>query len=224
MSSSSAAQSVVEHIVLFKLKDNTDPSKVNAWVDGLNALSSLDLTLHLTAGPLLRIRSSPFAFTHLLHSRYKSKDDLAAYAVHPTHISVVKESLPFCDDIMAVDWIADGLTGPMGLSPASAIRITVLKLKEELGEAAKGEVLEAIKGIKGKFGEVGQVTVGENFSPGRAKGYSIASVAVFKGVKEMEEVDSKEELAKLENDKVTEYLDNVIVVDYVVLSPQSASV
>ncbi|KAL6220931.1 hypothetical protein ACLB2K_008684 [Fragaria x ananassa] len=224
MSSSSAAQSVVEHIVLFKLKDNTDPSKVNAWVDGLNALSSLDLTLHLTAGPLLRIRSSPFAFTHLLHSRYKSKDDLAAYAVHPTHISVVKEGLPFCDDLMAVDWIADGLTGPVGLSPASAIRVTVLKLKEELGEAAKGEVLEAIKGIKGKFGEVGQVTVGENFSPGRAKGYSIASVAVFKGVKEMEEVDSKEELAKPEKDKITEYLDNVVVVDYVVPSPQSASV
>ncbi|KAM5547270.1 stress-response A/B barrel domain-containing protein UP3-like [Rosa sericea] len=216
MSSSSAAQTVVEHIVLFKLKDDADPSKVNAWVNGVNGLSSLDLTLHLTAGPLLRTRSSPFAFTHLLHSRYKTKDDLAAYTVHPGHISVVKDlGLPICDDIMAVDWVADGLTGPVALSPGSAIRVTVLKLKEESGDAAKGEVLEVIKGIKGKLGEAGQISVGENFSPGRARGYSIASVAVFKGVSEMEEV---------EEDKVREYLDSVIVVDYVVPSLQSASV
>ncbi|XP_040370405.1 stress-response A/B barrel domain-containing protein UP3-like [Rosa chinensis] len=217
MSSSPAAQTVVEHIVLFKVKDNADPSKVNAWVKGLNGLSSLDLTLHLTAGPLLRTRSSPFAFTHLLHSRYKTKDDLAAYTVHPGHISVVKDlGLPICDDIMAVDWVADGLTGPVALSPGSAIRVTVLKLKEELGEAAKGEVLEVIKGIKGKLGlgEAGQISVGENFSPGRARGYSIASVAVFKGVSEMEEVE------EVEKDKVREYLDSVIVLDYVVPSLQ----
>ncbi|XP_050382485.1 stress-response A/B barrel domain-containing protein UP3-like [Argentina anserina] len=220
MSSSPAAQTVIEHIVLFKLKDNADPSKVNAWVDGLNALSSLDLTLHLTAGPLFRIRSSPFAFTHLLHSRYKTKDDLAAYSVHPAHISVVKDlGHPVCDDVMAVDWVADGLTGPVGLSPGSAIRVTVLKLKEELEEAAKGEVLEVIEGVKGKSGEKVQVTVGENFSPGRARGYSIASAVVFKGLKEMEEVDSEEELAKLEKDKVREYLDSMIVVDYVVSPP-----
>ncbi|XP_061995798.1 stress-response A/B barrel domain-containing protein UP3-like [Rosa rugosa] len=221
MSSSPAAQTVVEHIVLFKVRDNADPSKVNAWVNGLNGLSSLDLTLHLTAGPLLRTRSSPFAFTHLLHSRYKTKDDLAAYTVHPGHISVVKDlGLPIVDDIMAVDWVADGLTGTVALSPGSAIRVAVLKLKEELGEAAKGEVLEVIRGIKGKLGEAGQISVGENFSPGRARGYSIASVAVFKGVSEMEEVDSKQEMEEVEKDKVREYLDSVIVLDYVVPSLQ----
>ncbi|XP_050382499.1 stress-response A/B barrel domain-containing protein UP3-like [Argentina anserina] len=220
----SSSSPVVEHIVLFKVKPDTDPSKVNSMVNGLNSLTSLDLTLHLTAGPLLRTRSSPFAFTHLLHSRYKSKDDLAAYSAHPGHVSVVKESvLPICDDIMAVDWVAEGLTGPPGLSAGSAIRVTFLKLKEGLGEAEKGEVLEVIKGIKGKFGEVGQISAGENFSPARAKGYSIASVAVFKGASEMEAVDSKEELAKMEKDKVREYLESVIVLDYVVPSPQSAS-
>ncbi|KAL6222033.1 hypothetical protein ACLB2K_005425 [Fragaria x ananassa] len=185
----SSSPVVVEHVVLFNVKPSTDLSMVN----GLN-----NLTLHLTAGPLLRTRSSPFAFTHLLHSRYNSKDSLAAYSAHPGHLTVVKDSdLPICDDIMAV--------------------------KEGLDEAAKGEILEVIKGIKGKFGEVGQISVGENFSPARAKGYSIASVAVFKGVSEMEAVDSKEELAKLEKDKVREYLESVIVADYVVPSPQSAS-
>ncbi|KAL6220932.1 hypothetical protein ACLB2K_008685 [Fragaria x ananassa] len=189
----SSSPVVVEHVVLFNVKPSTDPSKVNSMVNGLN-----NLTLHLTAGPLLRTRSSPFAFTHLLHSRYSSKDNLAAYSAHPGHLTVVKDSvLPICDDVMAV--------------------------KEGLDEAAKGEILEVIKGIEGKFGEVGQISVGENFSPARAKGYSIASVAVFKGVSEMEAVDSKEELAKLEKDKVREYLESVIVLDYVVPSPQSAS-
>lgn len=117
---------------------------------------------------------------------------------------------------MAVDWVSEGLTGPVVPSPGSALRVTFLKLKENLGEAAKGEILEV---IKGRYGEVGQISVGENFSPARAKGYSIASVAVFKGVSEMEAVDSKEE----EEDKVSEFFDSTIVLDYVVPSPQSAT-
>ncbi|KAK9948058.1 hypothetical protein M0R45_003647 [Rubus argutus] len=174
MSSSSA---VIEHIVLFKVKDNTDPSKI-----------------------------LPFAFTHLLQSRYKTKDDLAAYSAHPNHLSVVKESvLPICDDVMAVDWVSEGLTGPLGPSPGSAIRVTFLKLKGNLGEAAKGEILEVINGIKGRFvvRRWSRCSVGDNFSPARAKGRS--------GDLEMEK------------DKVREYLESVIVLDYVVPSPQSAS-
>ncbi|KAK9943962.1 hypothetical protein M0R45_009549 [Rubus argutus] len=211
----SSPSAVIEHIVLFKVKDNTESSKVNAWLNGINGLKSLGLTLHLTAGPLLRTRSSPLAFTHLLHSRYKTKDDLAAYSAHPNHLSVVKDlGLPICDDIMAVDWVSEGLTVPVVPPPGSAIRVKVLKLKENIGEAAKGEIVEV---IKGSFGDVGQISVGENFSPARAKGYSIASVAVFKGVSEMEAVDSKEE------DKVREYSESVIVLGYVVPSPQSAT-
>ncbi|KAM1072889.1 hypothetical protein FF1_018093 [Malus domestica] len=221
---SSATQTVIEHIVLFKVKDDTDPAKVSAMVNNLNGLTSLNLTLHLTASPILRTRSSPFAFTHLLHSRYSSKDDLSAYTVHPGHMSVVKESvLPVCDDIMAVDWVADDLQGPAVPPPGSAIRLTFLKLKEGLGEESKSEILGVIKGIKESFGEINQISVGENFSPGRAKGYSIASLAVLPGVKELEGLDSKQELAKAEKDKVREHLESVIVLDYVVGSPQSAS-
>ena len=65
--------------------------------------------------------------------------------------------------------------------------------------------------------------MGENFSPARAKGYSIASLAVLPGVSELEGLDSKQELANVEKDKVREHLESVIVLDYVVASPQSAS-
>ncbi|KAG8636078.1 hypothetical protein MANES_16G097000v8 [Manihot esculenta] len=196
------SRTTIEHIVLFKVKDNTDPTKVNTMLNSLNSLVSLDAVLHIAAGPLYRVKSSPISFTHMLHSRYSSKDNLNAYSAHPSHVTAVKESvLPICEDIMAVDWIADDLQGPVVPAPGSAIRLTFLKLKENLREDVKNEILAVIKGIKGNFGEINQITCGENFSPARAKGYSIASLAVFPTVSEMEAVDSKEELVNLQKEK-----------------------
>ncbi|KAK9913400.1 hypothetical protein M0R45_037218 [Rubus argutus] len=60
----------------------------------LNDMNSIDLILHVIASPLLRTRSSPFTFTHFLHSRYRTKDDIACYRPHPTHIFI-----PLKDDI-----------------------------------------------------------------------------------------------------------------------------
>lgn len=212
----------VEHIVLFKVKDDTDSSKVNAMVSGLGSLVSLDQVLHLSVGPLLRNRSSAFKFTHMLHSRYNSKDDLSAYSAHPNHLGVVKESvLPICDDIMAVDWVADNLQGDLVPPPGSAIRVSFLKLKENLGDQVKNEVLGVIGGIKDSFGQIRQLSYGENFSPARAKGFSLASLAVFQGPSDLEALDSNEKLVNDQKDKAREHLDSVLVVDYVVPSPAS---
>lgn len=214
----------IEHIVLFKVKDDTDPSKVNAMVTGLNGLISLDQVLHLTAGPILRNRSSSFQFTHMLHSRYRTKEDLDGYTAHPNHMSVVKECvLPICNDIMAVDWVADELNGPIVPRPGSAMRVTFLKLKEGLGERDKGDVLGTIGGMKELFGSIDQITVGENFSPARAKGFSIASLAIFKGLDELDALNSNEEAVKMQKDKVRGFLESVIVVDYVIPPSQSAT-
>ncbi|KAJ8568761.1 hypothetical protein K7X08_030983 [Anisodus acutangulus] len=220
----SSAEHMIEHVVLFKAKPNSEPSKLDAMVNNLNSLTCLNQVVHLSSGPLIRDRSS-FSFTHMLHSRYKSKSDLADYSAHPSHVSVVKEYvLPMVDDIMAVDWVATDFSGSGVVPPGSAIRVTFLKLKENLGENEKSQVLNAVGGIKEKFPGIEQLTVGENFSPGRAKGFSIASIAVFKGVKELEALESQMELANEQKEKVRDYLDGVVVVDYVV-SPitQSAS-
>ncbi|XP_030551894.1 stress-response A/B barrel domain-containing protein UP3 [Rhodamnia argentea] len=221
----SASGQLIEHIVLFKAKDGTDPSLVNAMVSSLNGLVSLDPVLHLTAGPVLQTRSSLFAFTHMLHSRYRSKDDLAAYSAHPSHMGVVKECvLPICEDIMAVDWVADCVPETLVPPPGSAIKVSFLKLKEGLGNGAKNEVMGVIEGIKDGFAKIEQVTCGENFSPARAKGFSIASLAVFRSVEEMEAAAADEEAVNLRKEKVREYLDGVIVVDYMVPEqPTSAS-
>ncbi|XP_009596806.1 stress-response A/B barrel domain-containing protein UP3-like [Nicotiana tomentosiformis] len=219
-----SAEQIVEHVVLFKAKPDVDPSKLSAMANNLNSLTSLSQVVHLSAGPLVRDRSSSFSFTHILHSRYKSKSDLADYSAHPDHVSVVKEYvLPVVDDIMAVDWIPTDFSGPIEVAPGSALRVTFLKLKENLGESEKSQVLSAIGGIKEKFPGIEQLTVGENFSPGRAKGFSIASIAVFKGVNELEALEAQTELANEQKEKVRDFLDGVVVVDYAVPPTQSAS-
>lgn len=222
-----STQAVVEHIVLFKVKDGMDPSKVSVMVNGLSSLASLDQVQHLTVGPILRNRSSSLTFTHMLHSRYNTKQDLEAYSAHPSHVSVVKGSvLPIIDDIMAVDWVFPDLpAGDIVPPPGSAIRVSFLKLKENASDQVRDEVLGVIREMPESLKQISQLSSGENFSPARAKGYSIASLAIFPGTKELEEVDSNEQVVNYQKDKVREHLESVVVVDYVVPPPppQSAS-
>ncbi|XP_027331795.1 stress-response A/B barrel domain-containing protein UP3-like [Abrus precatorius] len=213
----------VEHIVLFKVKEETEESKVSAMMNGLSSLVSLEQVVHLSVGPLLRNRSSSLTFTHMLHSRYKSKEDLEAYSAHPSHVSVVKgHVLPIIDDIMAVDWIAHDLRGDLVPPQGSAIRVSFLKLKEN---AVRDEVLGVVRGIPQSFKQISQLSCGDNFSPARAKGFSIASLAVFPEPSELEAVDLNEELVNHQKDKVRDHIESVVVVDYVVPPPppQSAS-
>nr|XP_043636765.1 stress-response A/B barrel domain-containing protein UP3 [Erigeron canadensis] len=215
---------IVEHVVLFKVKPDVDSSKVAAMVNGLNGLTSLDLTVHLSAGQLLRSRSSALTFTHILHSRYKSKEDLRTYGGHPEHVRVVTENIkPIIDDIMAVDWISNSAVSP--IKPGSAMRVSFLKLKENLGENEKNEVLDVIGGIKNEFKSIQELSVGENFSHDRAKGFTIASIAVLPAPADLEALDSNAnaELVNLQKQKVKDHIEGVVVVDYVVPPPQTAN-
>lgn len=213
---------IIEHVVLFKLKEGTDASDATAVVNRINSLVSLQQVLHLASGPVLRIRSPSLTFTHLLHARYKSKDDLDTYTTHPSHVAVVKANAPLQDDAMALDWVVDDLQGDLVVPPGSAVRVTFLKLKENLGDEVTNEILGVVRGIRDNFRGISQFTWGENFSPGRAKGFSIGSLAVFPGLSELEAVDSNEEFVKYQKDKIGEHLESLLVVDYVVPSPQQA--
>ncbi|KAG6428567.1 hypothetical protein SASPL_112819 [Salvia splendens] len=199
--SSSAPSHIIEHVVLLKAKPSADPSAVNDMIRNLNGLATLDSVLHISAGPVSRCRSSTLTFTHMLHSRYRSKSDLASYTDDPVHVAVVAGYVkPVVDDVMAVDWVAEDFSGPVAVPPGAALRLTVMKVKDESG---KGEVLEMARGIKGKFDAIEQLTAGENFSPERSKGFSIASIAV---VKELEALGVVSEV-------VSEHLDDVVVLD-----------
>ncbi|XXG61458.1 hypothetical protein AAC387_Pa05g0067 [Persea americana] len=116
-----STQKTIKQVVFFKLKPDTS-SKIDSMISNLRSLVSLPPILHLTAGHIHPNRSSSCNFTHLLHSRYRTKEDLAAYSSHPSHLDAVNTSvLPICDDIMAVDWIAD-LHSPIVTRPNDAMR------------------------------------------------------------------------------------------------------
>uniref|UniRef100_A0A1D1YI34 Stress-response A/B barrel domain-containing protein n=1 Tax=Anthurium amnicola TaxID=1678845 RepID=A0A1D1YI34_9ARAE len=223
-----AAVTAVEHLVLFKVRDGTDPAKVDAMVSNLRSLASLDVVLHLAAPAIIRCRSPAAAalgFTHLLHSRYRTKPDLAAYAAHPAHLSVVREFvLPICDDIMAFDWVGHLGSGPVALRPGSVARVTLAKLREGAGEEEKADVMAALGGFQGSFPGVvvEQFSYGENFSPARAKGFSVGSIAVFAGPEELDGLEANGgDLLEAHKEKARALLESIIVVDFVV-PPQPA--
>ncbi|KAG5403268.1 hypothetical protein IGI04_009387 [Brassica rapa subsp. trilocularis] len=95
------------------------------------------------------------------YSRYRSKDDLSAYFARPNHIRVVEETMQIWEDIMAVE------TG----SPI-----------KRLWKWFKKKYLAPV---------IDEIRVGENFSPVRAKGFSIASVAYFKDLGNVEQTFHK---------------------------------
>ncbi|KAG8376208.1 hypothetical protein BUALT_Bualt09G0039200 [Buddleja alternifolia] len=211
--SSSNPTQIIEHIVLLKVRPSAAPSAVTAMLRNLNSLVSLEPVLHISAGPISRCRSTSasLTFTHILHSRHRSKPHLTSYANHPTHVTVVSNYVrPIVDDVMAVDWVADNFSGSAAVPPGSAMRLTVLKLKE--GAAEKRGKSEVMRGIKEKFPSIEQLSVGENFSPERAKGYSIGAIAVLKGVAGLDS-EWNEQKDKVIN---MEFVDDVVVLDYLV--------
>lgn len=207
-------------MVLFKVKEDATQSEIDSMVERINSLVTLEKPqpLHLTMGPILvsSIRSSslsPLNFTHILHIRFRSKEDLHAFAVHPTHVAAIKANAPLVVDIMALDWVSEVQADQLVLPPGSALRVAFFKLKEGLGEQVKDEVLKGISGIRHE--KVVQFTFGENFSVGRDKGFSFASAAVFAGLSELQEADSDEEFGNYYmTDKIKENLDTVLLLDY----------
>nr|KAJ0218221.1 hypothetical protein LSAT_V11C300104110 [Lactuca sativa] len=196
-------------------------SAATPMVSGLNSLASLNLTLHLSFGQLLHSRSSSLTFTHMLHSRYRSKEDLREYVVHHEHIRIVNENKPIIDDVMAVDWMSNGAS--VSLKPGSAMRVTFLKLKGNLGENEKARVLEVIGGIKDQFQAIEQLSLGENFSHERVKGFTIASIVVLLGQADLAALDSNLEGVNSQEEKAGDSIERVVVVDYLTPPPQVAN-
>ncbi|CAI9293401.1 unnamed protein product [Lactuca saligna] len=196
-------------------------SAITPMVSGVNGLASINLTLHLSFGQLLHSWSSSLTFTHILHSRYRSQEDLWEYVVHPKHVRVVNENKLIIDDVMAVDWMFNGAS--VSPKPGSAMRVTFLKLKGNLGEHEKARGLEVIGGIKDQFQAIEQLSLGENFSHEREKGFTIASIAVLPGQADLEALDSNSEGVNSHEEKVGDSIESVVIVDYLIPLPQVAN-
>ncbi|CAN6168758.1 unnamed protein product [Urochloa humidicola] len=217
--SSSAVAAPVEHIVLLKARPESIASgAAAAMVSTLQALATQVPGLaYIHAGPVLRLRSpaaEALGPTHLLHSRYATKPDLASYATHPAHVAAVQgHVLPNALDTTAIDWV-NAAELPSPVNPGSAVRLTLAKVKEGVEVA---QLVEKVAAATKAAGEAkgAKVSFGENFSPARAKGYQFGMVAVFDSVEELDAVegDGKVEEAKA---AVRPLLDEVLVLDFVV--------
>ncbi|GAU27979.1 hypothetical protein TSUD_373740 [Trifolium subterraneum] len=221
MSSTSTSQGV-EHIVLLKVKDNIESSKINTMINEVQSLVTIEQVRHFIVGPLLTnnkttsttIPFSDLSYTHLVHSRYESKEDLQIYNDHPNHINVVRGFVfPICDDLLVIDWIGEDVALLSHPLPGIAFRLSLLKLKDEKDTKVKEEVFRALRGIEENVGGVSYVSYGENISPERAKGFSIASLVIFSRREGLDRVEPEEGLVKVKG-----YLESVVVVDFVVPS------
>lgn len=205
---------MIEHVVLYRFKPDAEQSQITDMMNGLNSLISISEVAHLSAGPFLRTQSSSLTFTHMLHCRYNSEDDLKAYSVHPSHVSLVNRTI-IIDDILAVDWITEGASAP---APGSVIKVVLLKMKD--GVEQKDYVLEVIRETCSKFSSIRQFSFGQNFSPKRAKGFSIAILMVFDGV---DVLDWNAEIMNLVDEKLRELVEDDLAVDCMTVIPQSGS-
>ena len=120
--------------------------------------------------------------------------------------------LPNALDTTAIDWV-NAAELPSPVNPGSAVRLTLAKVKEGVEVP---QLVEKVAAATKAAGEAkgAKVSLGENFSPARAKGYQFGMVAVFDSVEELDAVegDGKVEEAKA---AVRPLLDEVLVLDFV---------
>lgn len=203
---------IVEHVVLFKVKPGVPALQAEALVSGLRSLKSLDLVMDLSAGPALQASSG--SYTHALHCRYKDKEALQAYATHPLHVDVVqKRVVPIVEDVLAIDWEAD-LEEPEVKNGYGAVRIAVMKQKDNLSEEELCRIEGTLKGCSKLFPLIRQVSVGKNFSPARAKGFEWGFLALFPSLQELEELTKNEEHKHLPYSKVRPVMETLALIDY----------
>jgi len=80
---------MVVHIVMFKFRDENKESNIKDVAEKLNALSELIIQLKVMEVGV-NFTDSERAFDLSLYSTFETKEDLAAYAIHPEHIKVVE--------------------------------------------------------------------------------------------------------------------------------------
>uniref|UniRef100_A0A0D6QRR0 Stress-response A/B barrel domain-containing protein n=1 Tax=Araucaria cunninghamii TaxID=56994 RepID=A0A0D6QRR0_ARACU len=208
---------VIEHIVLFKVKDGAPQEQIDAWLAALNELRSLECVLYLRAGAASAVGAASGNYTHALYGRYSSRAALAQYSAHPRHVAAVQEhGTPIVDDLLALDWEAPDQPG---FEFCDALRIALLKPCSGLGEADSSEVVEILSGYGKIFPSIAGVSFGENISPGRAKGFRWGFLCVFRAVKDLEDLNNNEHHVRLHKEKVMPRMEESVMLDCFISNP-----
>ncbi|WP_044206486.1 Dabb family protein [Flammeovirga sp. OC4] len=94
---------MINHTVLFKLKEETTATQKQELIDALQALGGkIDELKEIQVKENFSDRSK--GFDVVLYSIFDSKEALEAYQVHPAHVKVVGENVkPILADILVAD-------------------------------------------------------------------------------------------------------------------------
>ena len=98
---------MIEHIVLFKMKQGVTEQQRTEFIEALKALRhNVPGILELTAGRNLNEERSQ-GYEIALLVRFGDKNSLDAYGPHPAHQDVVqKYVLPWCESVIVADYEA----------------------------------------------------------------------------------------------------------------------
>lgn len=97
---------MIEHIVLFKWKENASPEAIENVMTELRALKAkIPGIVELSCGANFSERAK--GYTHGLLVRFKDRAALGTYGPHPEHQRVVQKLIvPISADILALDFEA----------------------------------------------------------------------------------------------------------------------
>ncbi|KAL5707982.1 hypothetical protein ACHQM5_018826 [Ranunculus cassubicifolius] len=204
----------IEHIVLFKMKPNTN---LDILIQELNNLKRLPGVIYLTAGYVYDMYSSNTSldYTIFLHSRHRNKQDLDIYMHCPEKLKFTNTYTElYYEDYALVDWVTYHPQPLHNPSVGTALRATFLDMKED-GWGVICDVVGDSLGDLTVQQTFGGSYIGKTYRP-QNKGFSIASLGVYPGIFQLQAVGSPEEFAKKLEGDVKAAIDNIMVVDYIV--------
>ena len=95
---------MIVHIVMFKFREENKSLNIEKVEEKLNALvEKIDVLLSMEVG--VDFNGSERAFDLVLTSKFKTKEDLKSYAVHPEHLKVLELIKKVTLESKVVDYI-----------------------------------------------------------------------------------------------------------------------
>jgi len=177
----------VEHLVLLKVKDGSPDSKLTDLVNGLKTISKLPGILEYNFNRVVRQEHSDF--THVLQTRFVSRQALDDYDSHPDHVHLVHHLLlPAVDNFLVFDFEDSSAEGGKGAKKAGATHIVLMKPKEGVETLAVEKALERLRAQGEEAGTlpVRDVRIGAGINPKLAQGYTWGLVSLHASEADLE--------------------------------------
>lgn len=160
---------VVDHVVLFKMKDDLTEEQEKQMLDSLWSLQyQVKNVLCTTVGRL--VKKTPEGYTHALFSRFPNKQAVDEYMESPARWRVAQDLvIPYFHGLLILDFEAEveddietifrrGDDFQEGVE-----HFLFFRFKENVSSDAIDKFLKAADSLPAKFGELVQLTVGANF-------------------------------------------------------------